>query len=164
MPHRRAVARERGSLLLCVYNLATSALYLAPKVLTTLTRPTALTTLPTHTTHYLAPKALTMRISSTRTKLPTLTTTLTTHHLAPKVAFGVFGDTAETWLLGDAVSILLPSCCTCPTYCSLLTTYDSSLTTHYSLLTTQVSIPLAWLLYVPFLAHVLQRDSAFWLR
>ena len=81
MPHRRAVARERGSLLLCVYNLATSALYLAPKVL-----------------------------------------------------FGVFGDaagddTAETWLLGDAVSI-----------------------------------PLAWLLYVPFLAHVLQRDSAFWLR
>ena len=105
-----------------------------------------------------------MRISSTRTKLPTLTTTLTTHHLAPKVAFGVFGDTAETWLLGDAVSIPLPSCCTCPTYCSLLTTYDSSLTTHYSLLTTQVSIPLAWLLYVPFLAHVLQRDSAFWLR
>ena len=76
MPHRRAVARERGSLLLCVYNLATSALYLAPKVL-----------------------------------------------------FGVFGDaagddTAETWLLGDAVSM-----------------------------------PLAWLLYVPFLAHVLQRDS-----
>ena len=72
-PRRRQVAWERGALLLCLYNLAASVVY-----------------------------------------------------LAPKLCLGVF---TQGWLLEDAISI-----------------------------------PLAWLLYVPFLAWVLQRDSAFWLR